>query len=216
MPAYVGAMAASGAGTPAESVAGTKRMPAEIADPRFSELQKVAPELKPQALQAGLAALQKLERAGAKVRSDVLGIIDYSLPSSQRRFWIFDLQRGQLLFHELVAHGKNSGDNFAKRFSNAPNSLMTSLGVYVTGDSFIGQHGLGLRLNGLDKGENDNSLIRAIVIHGAWYVSEGLARKYGEIGRSWGCPAVRPEVSRQLIHTLEGGAVLLAYYPKPA
>jgi hypothetical protein len=208
---YLGAVAPSSVGNPPGNR--STAITAEAGLPRFAQLQKVAPELNPQALRAGLAALQKLERAGAKVRSDVLAIIDYSIPSSERRFWVFDLQHDQLLFHELVAHGKNSGANLATRFSNAPGSLMTSLGVFVTGNSYMGEHGLALRLNGLDKGENDNSLSRAIVIHGAWYVSESLAQKTGQIGRSWGCPAVRPEISSKLIHTLEDGAVLLAYFP---
>jgi hypothetical protein len=190
--------------------------PAAASDTLFTNLRKAAPELNPKALQEALAALQRVERTGAKVRSDVLGVIDYSLPSTERRFWVFDLRHSQVLFHELVAHGKNSGGNLASRFSNRDGSLMTSLGVFLTGNSFVGNEGIGLRLNGLDKGENDNSLSRAIVIHGAWYVSEKVAQKYGEIGRSWGCPAVRPEIASQLIHTLEDGAVLLAYYPKRA
>jgi hypothetical protein len=187
--------------------------PAPAADARFAALRQAAPQLNPRALQAGLAALDKLEHTGAKVRSDVLGIIDYSLPSTERRFWVFDLKSDSLLFHELVAHGKNSGGNIATHFSNADGSLMSSLGVFITGNTYIGEHGLSLRLQGVDKGENDNCLKRAIVIHAANYVSEALAQKMGRIGRSWGCPAVRPEISKQLIQTLEGGAVLLAYYP---
>lgn len=187
--------------------------PAQAADSRFAALHQAAPQLNPRALEAGLAALDKLEGAGAKVRSDVLAIIDYSLPSTERRFWVFDLRSHRLLFHELVAHGKNSGGNFATHFSNADGSLMSSLGVFVTGNTYIGEHGLSLRLQGVDKGENDNCLKRAIVIHAANYVSDAIAQKMGRIGRSWGCPAVRPEISKQLIQSLEGGAVLLAYYP---
>lgn len=189
---------------------------AAVSPANFSELRDAAPDLNPRALQAGLTALHGLENAGAKVRSDVLGIIDYSLPSTERRFWVFDLKHDRLLFRELVAHGKNSGDNFATRFSNDTGSLMSSLGVFVTGNTYMGEHGLSLRLDGVDKGENDNCLRRAIVIHAANYVSEAVATKLGRIGRSWGCPAVRPQISKQLIETLEGGAVLLAYYPKQA
>lgn len=147
------------------------------------------------------------------MRTDVLGIIDYSLPSTQPRFWVLDLQHCRLLFHELVAHGKNSGGVYATRFSNATGSLMSSLGVFITGSPYMGEHGLSLRLQGMDKGENDNCLQRDIVIHAASYVNESIAQKLGRLGRSWGCPAVRPEISRQLIQSLEGGAVLFAYYP---
>jgi hypothetical protein len=182
-------------------------------DSRFAELRQAAPGLNPRALQAALAALHNLQQAGAHVRSDVLGIIDYSLPSTARRFWVLDLRRGHVLFQELVAHGKNSGENFATRFSNGAGSLMSSLGVFVTADPYMGEHGLSLRLQGVDKGINDNCLKRDIVIHAANYVNETVAQKLGRIGRSWGCPAVRPQISTPLIHTLQGGAILLAWYP---
>jgi hypothetical protein len=154
-----------------------------------------------------------LQAGNAKVRPDVLGVIDYSRPSTEPRFWVFDLVHSRVLFQELVAHGKNSGDNLAVRFSNSPNSLMSSLGVYLTGEPYIGAHGLSLRLIGLEKGFNDNSLGRDIVIHAASYVNGSVAAQLGRIGRSWGCPAVRPEVSRQMVEALKGGAVLLAWYP---
>jgi len=187
--------------------------PATSSDSRFAELRQAAPGLNPHALQAALAALHNLQQAGAHVRSDILGIIDYSLPSTARRFWVLDLRSGRVLFQELVAHGKNSGDNFATRFSNGAGSLMSSLGVFVTASPYMGEHGLSLRLQGVDKGINDNCLKRDIVIHAANYVNESLAQKLGRIGRSWGCPAVRPQISTPLIHSLEGGAVLLAWYP---
>jgi hypothetical protein len=117
------------------------------------------------------------------------------------------------LFEELAAHGKNSGDDRALRFSNAPQSLESSLGAFLTGETYMGKHGLSLRLAGLEKGINDNSLSRDIVIHGANYVSEAVARARGRIGRSWGCPAVRTEIARQLIETLKGGSLVVAYYP---
>jgi hypothetical protein len=113
-----------------------------------------------------------------------------------------------------VAHGRNSGDNRAVRFSNEPGSLMSSLGVFLTGDTYTGKHGLSLRLQGLEKGVNDNCMERAIVIHPADYV--GNRTREGRIGRSWGCPAVRPEISRRLIETVRGGTLMLAYYPDPS
>lgn len=187
--------------------------PAALFDTRLGVLLKLAPRLSPRALEAALTALNRLQASGAKVRSDVLTVIDYTIPSTERRLWVFDLAHTRVLFEELTAHGKNSGDNQAVRFSNVPNSLMTSLGAFLTGDTYIGKHGLSLRLQGLEKGVNDNSMDRAIVIHAAAYVNDSDAKTKGRIGRSWGCPAVRPEISRRLIETVQGGTLVLAYYP---
>ncbi|HKE24467.1 MAG TPA: murein L,D-transpeptidase catalytic domain family protein [Bryobacteraceae bacterium] len=187
--------------------------PATFPQAQFAALLKLAPGLSPKAIEAALLSLTKLQADGAAVRGDVLAVIDYTKPSTERRFWVFDLIHCRVLFRELAAHGQNSGDQMAVRFSNAPDSLMSTIGALLTGDTYIGKHGLSLRLEGLEKGINDNCLARAIVIHGAAYVNEKLARAKGRIGRSWGCPAVRPEVSRSLIETLRGGALVLAYYP---
>ena len=181
----------------------------------FAALVKLAPTLSPKAIEAALLSLSRLQAAGAHVRSDVLAVIDYTKPSCERRFWVFDLSHRRVLFRELAAHGRNSGDRMAVRFSNVPDSEMSSIGVLLTGDTYVGKHGLSLRLEGLEKGINDNCLSRDIVIHAAPYVSESVVRAKGRIGRSWGCPAVRPEISRSLIETLRGGAVVLAYYPDP-
>ena len=187
--------------------------PVQSSESRFLALLKLAPRLSPQALEAGLNALKRLQGTGTKVRADVLTVIDYTKPSTERRLWVFDIAHTRVLFEELTAHGKNSGDNQAVRFSNAPNSLMTSLGAFLTGDTYIGKHGLSLRLKGLEKGVNDNSMERAIVIHAAAYISDVIARSKGRIGRSWGCPAVRPQISRRLIEAVQGGTLVLAYYP---
>lgn len=175
----------------------------------FEVLIKQAPSVTPCALWMALKALKRLQAAGAKVRSDRLMIIDYSKPSDKPRLWVFDLDFKRLLFEEPVAHGRNSGGNRSIRFSNEPGSLMSSLGVFLTGDTYIGKHGLSLRLRGMEKGVNDLSMERAIVIHGAPYVHRG-----GPIGRSWGCPAVRPEISDKLIACVRGGTLLLSYYPE--
>ena len=190
--------------------------PAESFDSQFLALRELAPRLDPRALDAALTALKRLQAAGTKVRADVLTVIDYTKPSTERRMWVFDLVHTRVLFEELTAHGKNSGDNQAVRFSNAPNSLMSSLGAFLTGETYIGKHGLSLRLRGLEKGVNDNSMERAIVIHAAAYISDAIATKKGRIGRSWGCPAVRPEISRRLIESVQGGTLVLAYYPDPS
>jgi hypothetical protein len=183
---------------------------------RFRALSKLAPSLTPQALETALTALSRLQVKGVHVRPDVLTVIDYTKPSTERRLWVFDLIHVRVLFNELTAHGRSSGGNQAVRFSNAPGSLMTSLGVFLTGDTYIGKHGLSLRLEGLEKGINDNSMSRAIVIHAADYVSDAIAKSKGRLGRSWGCPAVRPEVARRLIESLRGGSLVLGYYPDPS
>lgn len=179
----------------------------------LSVLLQQAPRVNPRALQLALQALEELKAIGTRVRSDVLVLIDYTRPSTERRLWVFDLTHMHVLFEELVAHGRNSGDNQAVRFSNEPGSLMSSRGIFVTGNTYIGRHGLSLRLIGLEKGVNDNSMTRDIVIHAANYVSESYIRHLGRLGRSWGCPAVRPEISGQLIRTVQNGALLLAYAP---
>ena len=183
--------------------------------PEATVLERLAPDVSPRAVEAALTALGRLRAAGAPVRSDVLAVLDFSKPSSQHRLFVFDLIHSRVLFEELAAHGRNSGDNQAVRFSNAASSLMSSLGVFLTRGTYTGKHGLSLRLEGLEKGINDNTLKRGIVIHPAAYVSEALAKSKGRIGRSWGCPAIRPEISRQLIETIKDGAVLLAWYPDP-
>jgi hypothetical protein len=127
--------------------------------------------------------------------------------------WVFDVTQGRLLYQELVAHGRNTGERVAQHFSNIEGSKMSSLGLYQTADTYYGSNGYSLRLRGLDAGFNDNALARAIVMHGAPYVSQAIAERLGRLGRSWGCPAVRPEVARAVIDTLKGGALLFAYYP---
>ena len=187
-----------------------------MADGQLAALLKLAPRLDPQALKSALTALHRLEAAGEHVRTDVLTVIDYTKPSTEPRLWVFDLIHTRVLFEELAAHGKNSGENLALRFSNAPNSLMTSLGTFLASQTYMGKHGLSLRLEGLEKGVNDNSMARAIVLHGADYVSQTIAKTKGRIGRSWGCPAVRAEISQKLIEAVQGGSVVLAWFPDPS
>lgn len=160
-------------------------------------------------------AVRAFQRAVAKgqTAARMLTIIDYSLPSTERRLWVLDLAHGKVLFKELVAHGKQTGENIAQAFSNEPGSHQSSIGAFVTGATYIGKHGLSLRLHGLEPGINDRAEERAIVMHAADYVSEDLIRSQGRIGRSQGCPAVRPAVARKLIDTIRGGSLVFAYYP---
>jgi len=145
-----------------------------------------------------------------------LTIIDYSLPSALPRLWVFDLRSGQLLFKELVAHGRDSGDGVATRFSDVMGSRQSSLGLFRTADAYVGHNGYSLRLDGLEPGFNSHAREREIVMHGAKYVDPAAAGASGHVGRSWGCPALREAVARQLIDTVRGGGVIFSYYPDPA
>jgi hypothetical protein len=142
-----------------------------------------------------------------------LTLIDYSRPSAEPRLWVFDLATGDLLFKELVAHGRNTGDNLATKFSNNIDSRQTSLGLFVTDDPYVGSNGYSLRLDGLDVGFNDRARDRAIVMHGAPYVNAQLAATQGRIGRSWGCPALRTAIASKVIDRIRGGSVIFSYYP---
>ncbi len=166
------------------------------------------------ALQAGLAAYQRALRQGLVSNPDVLTIIDYTLPSVDRRLWVLDMRAGAVLYRELVAHGRGSGGNLATSFGNTPETYKSSLGLFVTESPYTGQNGYSLRLEGLEHGINDNAWSRAIVIHGAPYVNPKIASHFGRLGRSLGCPAVRPTVARSLIDTIKGGSVVYAYGPR--
>ncbi len=181
-----------------------------------STLAAAAPAANPKVLQLAARAAECARRQGVLDSLHRLAVIDYSLPSTQPRLWVFDVDRGRLLFQELVAHGRNTGDGMARQFSNVEGSKMSSLGLFQTADTYYGSNGYSLRLKGLDAGFNDRALDRAIVMHGAPYVSEAIAERLGRLGRSWGCPAVRQEVARGVIDTLKGGALLFAYYPDRA
>lgn len=176
-------------------------------------LHRAAPALDRKVLSMAARAMACSIKRDGPVPSQRLSVIDYSRPSTQPRLWVFDLERQRLLFEEWVAHGRNTGENLAKKFSNASGSDMSSLGAFVTQESYSGSNGYSLRLQGLEPGFNDNARERAIVIHGAPYVSDALIRAQGRLGRSLGCPAVRTAVARPLIDTIRGGSFVFAYYP---
>lgn len=160
-----------------------------------------------------------LNAAGCAVRTgdakspETLTVIDYSKPSSERRLWVFDLKARELVYEELVAHGQGSGANMATEFSNEAETHQTSLGLFVTSDTYVGKNGYSLRLDGLDRGVNDRARERAIVMHGAPYVSESFVKANGRLGRSWGCPAISAAVAREMIDRVKGGGLVFAYYP---
>ena len=175
-------------------------------------LAKAAPTLNKKVLRHALAAMQCALNNGAEP-AERLAVIDFSLPSSERRLWVFDLKRKTLLLRELVAHGQGSGENFATRFSNTEGSHQSSIGLFRTSETYHGQHGYSLRMDGLEPGINDRARERAIVIHPADYVNPAWIKRHGRIGRSHGCPAVRPEVARMVVDSLKGGQFMFSWYP---
>ncbi|MDF1756953.1 MAG: murein L,D-transpeptidase catalytic domain family protein [Legionellaceae bacterium] len=175
-------------------------------------LSQSAPQLNPNVLKLALAAYTKASKNSA-VHKQILTIIDYSLPSSKQRMWIFDLKNHTLLYNTYVAHGKNSGPTTPNHFSNRDSSKESSLGTYVTRDTYIGSKGISLNLQGLEKGFNDNAYSRRVVIHGAWYVEPSFIKQSGRAGRSWGCPSIGQSIAKPIINLLKGGSVVFAYYP---
>ncbi len=184
-----------------------------------SELQQLSgrtPGLSPKALQLGLEAYNKAQEEGLDNHQHILTIIDYTKPSTARRLWVFDLNNNSVILNTYVAHGQNSGFNYATSFSDRPGSLETSLGVFLTESTYQGKHGYSLRLKGLEKGFNDKAEARDIVVHRADYATAQFAQQHGRLGRSWGCFAVSPAVADSLIHTIKNGTLVFAYYPDPS
>lgn len=177
-----------------------------------TQLASVAPELNPLALERAVTAMTCAIQHGAEAASR-LAVIDFSLASSEQRLWLFDLQAKSLIMRELVAHGQGSGDNHARQFSNIEGSHQSSVGLFRTQESYYGQHGYSLRMDGLEEGINDQARRRAIVIHGADYVDASWVAQQGRIGRSHGCPAVSRQAIRSLVDNLKGGQFLFAYHP---
>ena len=199
---------------PRPSIARVTTIPAPRPAPQdatLAQLRRLAPDADPGVLALALAARDCAVGAGEVDAASKLAVIDYSLPSAQRRLWVFDLAGNRLLQEEYVAHGQGSGDNVATRFSNVDGSHATSLGLYRTAETYDGDNGYSLRMDGLDPGFNDNARSRAIVMHGAWYVDPQLAARQGRIGRSHGCPALRQQVARVVIDELKDRQLLFAY-----
>jgi hypothetical protein len=144
----------------------------------------------------------------ASADKQVMTVVDFTMPSNKKRMWIIDLKTNKVLYNELVAHGRNTGNVTAEHFSNEPNSYMSSMGFYITDKTYFGKHGLSLRLSGMDKAYNSKAMERAIVLHGADYVSESFVKQYGRLGRSLGCPAVSREVSGDVIELIKDNTVL--------
>lgn len=182
-------------------------------DPLLRRLHTAAPALDRDVLAMALDARACALRSGAIAQAPRLAVIDYSRPSTEPRLWVFDLERERLLYAEHVAHGRGSGENFATAFSNRDGSHQSSLGLFATAETYVGGNGYSLRMDGLEPGFNDRARDRAIVIHGAPYVNPTQALAQGRLGRSHGCPALRPAVAQPLIDTLKDGQLVFAYYP---
>jgi hypothetical protein len=165
-----------------------------------------------QPLHDALNAYAWAKSHGEVHNNNVLTVIDYTLPSTEKRLWVLDLKSDKVLSHALVAHGHNSGYIYADHFSNAANSHETSLGVYTTGQNYYyGKHGRSLKVHGLEKGVNSNAYARAIEIHPAAYVSQSDIQKYGRIGRTYGCFGLNPKVAERIVSETVGGSVVFAY-----
>ncbi|HBC32747.1 MAG TPA: hypothetical protein DC045_00140 [Marinobacter adhaerens] len=181
-------------------------------DQLVDRLRTVAPKLDAEVLKTAISASRCAVSNGVEM-PERLAVIDFSLPSSQERLWIFDLEKGELLLRDLVAHGKNSGNFESTAFSNIEGSHQSSIGLFQARESYYGRHGYSLRLDGLEPGINDLARQRAIVIHGADYVNDDWVSKYGRIGRSHGCPAVDNQIVKRVVDNLKGGQLVFKYYP---
>lgn len=159
-----------------------------------------------------LEGFYQLKQKGL-IQNNILTLIDFSLSSNVKRLWVIDMDSNTILFQSLVAHGRNSGDEFATKFSNKAESYQSSLGFYVTGEVYQGKHGQSLRLDGLEKGINDKARDRAVVIHGANYVSDSFIKQNKRLGRSQGCPALPEELTPEIINTIKNKSCLFIYHP---
>lgn len=159
-----------------------------------------------------LEGFYKLKRNG-QVTKDILTLIDFSMSSNSKRLWVIDLTTNKVLFNSLVAHGKNTGEEFASYFSNKAESFQSSLGFYATAEVYNGKHGMSLKLDGLQKGLNDKARERAVVVHGADYVSESFIKNHKRLGRSQGCPALPVELNEKIINVIKDKSCLFIYHP---
>ena len=179
-------------------------------------IRQLAPGINPAAVSEAVSAMKCAQKNGVGQDASRLAIIDYTIPSRQQRLWVLDLGNRKLLFEEYVAHGQGSGEDIPNVFSNRNGSHQTSLGLFLTNDTYEGGNGYSLRLQGLSKGFNESAMERLIVMHGAPYVNPAAAVKMGRLGRSWGYPAVRTAVAQPMIDTLKLGQFIYAYGPGTA
>lgn len=177
----------------------------------LARLRTTAPSIDAKVLALALEAVDCAVAADAAERPARLAVIDYTRPSTERRLWLFNLDKGTLLKHEYVAHGRGSGGNVPRQFSNIEGSYQSSIGLFAAAGTYQGANGYSLRLDGLEPGINDLARERLLVMHGADYVDPVQGQRQGRLGRSWGCPALRPEATREVINALKDGQLLFAY-----
>jgi hypothetical protein len=203
---------------PAASLKGSTPEKTNASDPTgkvmlYQQLGLEAMGLSRVAFQYALNGWNTLLKEGKIKKDNILSILDFSLPSGEKRLFVIDLTLGKLLFNTYASHGKNSGTIIPTHFSNRQNSNQSSLGFYITGETYKGKHGTSLRLQGEESGINDNALSRGIVVHGADYANEQIAEQRGYIGRSQGCPAIPQQLSKPIIEQIKNGTCLFIYSP---
>lgn len=169
------------------------------------------PSIPETVFKSSLDVYRKLKKEKQIVNHRVITLIDFTKPSHEKRLFVIDLEAKKILFKSLVAHGRNSGEHYATSFSNMPQSHQSSLGFYLTGEPYTGRHGYSLCLDGLEKGINDNARKRAVVVHGASYVSYAFIDAYGRLGRSFGCPALPEETASAIIDVIQNRSLLFIY-----
>ena len=184
--------------------------------PAAATLAKLAPAADPHVIELALAAMACARGEGLGIDASRLAVIDYSRSSLSPRLWVFDLAAQLLLYEDVVAHGQGSGGDVPERFSNDEGTHASSLGLFLTADTYVGHNGYSLRMRGLEPGVNDAAMERAIVMHGAAYVDPQAGRRQGRLGRSWGCPALRSAVAKPIIDVLKNGQFVFSYYPEQA
>jgi hypothetical protein len=185
----------------------------QVATDLYNDLELESNGMKPEVFETALKGFAKLADEGKIDRQDKITIVDFSQPSNQKRFYVIDLNTKQILFQSLVSHGRGTGELWASTFSNNPSSHKSSPGFYVTQETYTGSHGYSLRLDGLERGINDNARSRAIVMHGAPYASESSINRLGYLGRSQGCPALPVSICKPVINTIKNGTCLFIYTP---
>ena len=185
-----------------------------LVDALYQNMELHKAGLSEAAFTLAMKGYESLKNSGVLQNTRVLTICDFSKASTEKRFFVIDLESYKLLFHSLVSHGRNSGTNYAVAFSNSPSSFKSSLGFFVTRSTYSGKHGYSLHIDGVEKGINDLAYKRAIVVHGAPYVSEHLGFSQGYIGRSLGCPALPEKIASKVIDEIKDGSCFFIYAPQ--
>ena len=182
------------------------------ADDIYTKLDLAVKGLSKNVFDLSLKGYKRLLQKKLIRNKNIITIIDFSISSDKKRLYVIDLKRNKVLYHSLVAHGRNSGLEYATDFSNETDSHKSSLGFYITMNTYSGEHGYAMKLKGCEKGFNDKAFSRAIVMHGSEYVNEAFVKSNGFLGRSWGCPALPEKVNKKIIDVIKNGSCLFVYH----